>query len=196
MTAVSAVLDGRHAVIRPQGGAFPFGIILAEATKHHVVAVIVAERIGSTRRRSDERVLTLIRAERIGCLHAFDSRRTVQARAYVGGDHVRILPCLGNGRRHLTSRQQQRCSAHNSFHLSVPLGGHWWRSSSSVAERGGRQDSQESVAFARGCHPDRALLGRGVRAIPGASAFSSAPSTQPRDGEVLPVEDRQPGLSS
>jgi hypothetical protein len=32
--------------------------------------------------------------------------------------------------------------------------------------------------------------------IPGASAFSHALSKQPRDGEVLPVKDRQPGFYS
>lgn len=35
-----------------------------------------------------------------------------------------------------------------------------------------------------------------VSGIPGAGAFSLTPSAQPRNGEVLPVGDRQPGFYS
>lgn len=54
-----------------------------------------------------------------------------------------------------------------------------------------KHNAQSLIEFTGGLHFPPCLAG--VSGVPGASAFSPAPSIQPRDGEVLPVEDRQPG---
>jgi len=70
-----------------------------------------------------------------GCLSVRQTTRTASR------NHVAVLAYRDNIRGRNTTAQQQRCSAHNRFHLSVPFGDHWLSGDSSVAERGGRLPS-------------------------------------------------------
>ena len=134
------ILDDRRRItaqIRP----FVLGIVFSHATEDQISSLAIEGLICLS--SADNHKFVQRATVGIGFFGRGDGCLSVgQTARPTSRDHIAVLAYRDNIRSRDTTAQQQRCSAHNrNSHISVPLGDHWWCSSSSVAERGGRLPS-------------------------------------------------------